>query len=93
MKICEIYIYTLFVCICLFVSDKRRNGWADRVQMYFVGPHVTPGKVYWWSNFQKFASIKIRFLKILKIHEILFKKYAKFFKWTFLLTMYSQFFF
>ena len=36
----------------------------------FVGTRVTPGKVYGWSNVQKFASIKIRFWKILKIHVI-----------------------
>ena len=45
---------------------------------FFVGSRVTPGKVYEWSNFQKFASIKIRFLKILKIHNIFFRKSAKF---------------
>ena len=38
--------------------------------------NVIPGKG--WSNFQKFVSIKIRFSKILKIHEIFFKS-AKFF--------------
>ena len=27
---------------------------------FFVGPRVTPGKVYGWSNFQKVASKKIR---------------------------------
>ena len=46
---------------------------------FFVGPHVTPGKVYGWSNFQKISSIKIRFLKIKKIHEIFFIKSAKLF--------------
>ena len=44
-----------------------------------MGPGVTPGKVYVWSNFQKFASNKIRFLKILKINELFFIKSAKFF--------------
>ena len=42
---------------------------------FVVGPHVTPGKVYERSNFQKFAFNKIRFLKI---HEITFIKSAKF---------------
>ena len=37
---------------------------------FFVGPRVTPRKVYGLSNFQNFASIKILFCKILKIHEI-----------------------
>ena len=45
---------------------------------FFEGPRVTPGKVYGWSNFQKFAYIKILFLKILKIHDF-FLNSAKFF--------------
>ena len=40
----------------------------------FLRSRVTPGRVYGWSNFQIFASIKIRCLKILKIHEIFFIK-------------------
>ena len=53
-------INTLLVClsVCLFVNAKTAE------------PIVILGKVYGWSNFQKFASIKIRFLNILKIHEI-----------------------
>ena len=45
---------------------------------FFVGPRVTPGRVYEWSNFQKCASNKIRFLKILKINEFSFIKSAKY---------------
>ena len=41
---------------------------------FFVEHHVTTGKVYEWSKFQIFVSIKIRSslnsCKILKIHEI-----------------------
>ena len=51
---------------------------------FCVEPHVAPGKVCEWSNFQKFASIKIRFLKILNIHEIIFFKSAKFFLFCFI---------
>ena len=52
----SIYFACLSVClsicqsVCLFVSNKRQNGWTDRDQI-----SVTPGKVYGWSNFQKFA--------------------------------------
>ena len=70
----SIYIYLL---VCLFVSNKRQNGWTVRPQ-FFVGPRVTPEKVCGWSNFQKFPSNKIRFLKILRIHEIFFIKSAIF---------------
>ena len=38
---------------------------------------MTPGKVYGWSNFQKFPSkqnlIFIKFLKVLKIHQIFYE--------------------
>ena len=61
--------YILCLSVCLFVSNKSQNGWTDRAQI-FVGPYVTPRKVYVWLNFQKFAHNKIRFLIILKIHEI-----------------------
>ena len=37
-----------------------------------MGPCVTPGKVYGLLNFKKFAFNKIGFLKIYKIHEIIF---------------------
>jgi len=37
---------------------------------FFVGHHLTQGKVYGGSNFQNLPLIKIRFLKILKIQEI-----------------------
>ena len=38
---------------------------------FFVEPRVTPGKVYGWSNFQEFASNKIRdFLFVFILHCI-----------------------
>ena len=59
---CKIYIYILCLSWCLFVClyPINKNGWTDRAQI-FVEPNMTQGKVYRWSNFQKFASIKIRF--------------------------------
>ena len=73
-----IYKFGLSVCLsvwvswCLFVCLYPINvKMAEPIgPKFFVGSRVTPGKVYGWSNFQKFASIKIRFLKILKIREI-----------------------
>ena len=58
-------IYKFCLSVCPSVFNKRLNGWTVRAQ-FFVAPRVTPGKVYGWSDFQKFASIKIRFLKIWK---------------------------
>ena len=58
--------------VCLFVSNKRQNGWTDQVKI-FVGSPVTTGKVYGWSNVQKFASIKIYFWKFWKSTIFLLK--------------------
>ena len=60
-----------FLFVCLYPINVKT---AELIGLnFFVGSRVTPGKVYRWSNFQKFASIKIRFLKNLKIHKILFE--------------------
>ena len=69
----------LFVClfVCLYPINVKM---AEPIGPKFcVGHHVIPGKVYGWSNFQKFASIKIRFLKILKIDEFFFENPRNFF--------------
>ena len=65
-------LYFATLGVRLFVSNKRQNGRTDQAQ-FFVGPLVTPGKMYGRSNFQKFAYNKIRFLKILKIHNFFYK--------------------
>ena len=70
-------IFVLCLSVCLFASNKRQNGWTDRTQI-FCGPRVTPGKGYGWSNCQNLASIKILFLKILKIHDIFYKIFCLF---------------
>ena len=56
-----------------FKVSSRQNGWTDRVQ-FFCEISRDPREDFWMINFQKFASIKIRFLKILKVHEIFFYK-------------------
>ena len=82
----------LSVClsVCLCVSNKRQNGWTDRAQI-FCGTLGTPGKVYEWSKFQIFVSIKIRsslnflkfwkstkfFVKIRELFLICFTMYTK----------------
>ena len=79
----SIYKFGLSVClfVCLFVCLYPINvKTAEPIRpKFFVGHHMIPGKVYGWSNFQKFASIKIRFLKILKIHEFFFENPRNFF--------------
>ena len=71
-----VYLYINLAClsacpsVCLYPINVKT---AEPIRpKFFVWHHVIPWKVYGWSNFQKFASIKIRFLKILKIREIFF---------------------
>ena len=63
--------FVIYIKKCLSVCLYPRNvKTAEPIgPKFFVGSRVTPGKVYGWSNFQKFASIKIRFLNNLKIHD------------------------
>ena len=73
--ISSIYKFGLSVClsvmvsVCLFVSNKRQNGWTDR------GPNFLWDREGLWkikiSNICLHQnSIVIKFFKILKIHEI-----------------------
>ena len=70
--------------VCLFVSNKRLNGLTDRAQIFFGTP-CDPREGLWIIKFQKFSSIKIRFLKILKIHKK-FLKIREIFCFCYLLT-------
>ena len=86
MKKITFYIYFACLSVYLPVSNKRQNDWTDRGQI-FLRLHMTPGKSYEWSKFQKFAFNKVRFLKIFKIHQICFYKIRKIFV---CFTMYTQ---
>ena len=74
--------YILGLSVCLFVSNKRQNGWTNRAWI-FMGPYVTPGKVYVGLNFQK-ASNKIWFFIIWKSTKFVIKSE------NFCFTMYSK---
>jgi len=71
----SIYKFGLSVClfVCLFVSNKRQNGWTDRAQI-FCGTSRDPRKGLWMIKILNIClhqnSIFIKFFKILKIHEI-----------------------
>ena len=69
-------LYLLCLSDCLFVCLYPKNvKTAEPIgPKFFVEPHVTTGMVYGWSNFQKFASNKIRFFKLLKNSKNLFYK-------------------
>ena len=70
-----IWLVCLFVClgVCLFVSNKRQNGWTDRAQI-FCGTSKDPREGLWMIKISNIClhqnSIVIKFLKILKIREI-----------------------
>ena len=65
----------LFEClfVCLFVSNKRQIGWTDRAQI-FCGTSHDHREGLWMIKISNIClhqnSIFIKFLKILKIHEI-----------------------
>ena len=74
-----IYLYinlaclSVFLFVCLFVSNKRQNGWTDRAQI-FSGTSRYPREGLWIIKISNIClhqnSIVITFLKILKIREI-----------------------
>ena len=73
-----IYKFGLSVClfVCLFVSNKRQNGWTDRAQ-FFCGTSRDHREGLWMIKISNIClhqnSIFIKFLKILKIHDFLWK--------------------
>ena len=77
VKVIQVYLYINLAClsvclsVCLYpINFKTAEPIGPK---FFVGTCMTPGKVYGW----KFASIKIWFLKMLKIHDFIMKS-AKF---------------
>ena len=53
-------IYTLLVClgVCMFVSNKRQNGWTDRTQILYEASHWSEERFMNEQNFK----ITIQFL-------------------------------
>ena len=82
-------IYKFGLSVCLFVSNNVKT--AEPIgPKFFVWRHVTTGKVYEWSKFQIFVSIKIRssyfwkfwkstkfFVKIRELFLFCFTMYTK----------------
>ena len=46
------YLWLKFFFICLFVSNKRQNGWTDRVQIFCVTSR-NPRESLWSIEFSK----------------------------------------
>ena len=66
-----IYIYTLLVC--LFVSNKRRNGWSDRAQI-FCGISLDPRvSCIDDRNFKNLPLTKLDFWKFWKSTKFVFQ--------------------
>jgi len=74
----SIYKFGLSVCLsgCLFVSNKRQNGWTDQAQI-LCGTSRVPREGLWMIKISNIwlhqNSIFIKFLKILKIHDFFVK--------------------
>ena len=68
--------------VCLFVSNKRQNGWTDWAQIFFVTSRG-PREGLWMIKILNIClyqnSIFIKFLKILKIHEFFWFKFENIF--------------
>jgi len=86
-------LYNL-LCLSVYVSWYYQNYWTVQAQV-FVGPQMTPGKVYGWSNIKNLPLKKLIFKKIWKANWFLkilknndFFKSAKF--CLFLFTMYEK---
>ena len=83
-------IYKFGLSVCLFVSNKRQNGWTDRAQI-FCGTSRDPREGLWLIEILNIClhqnSIAIKFLKILKIREF-FVKIRELFLFCF--TMYTK---
>ena len=66
-------IYKFGLSVCLFVSNKRQNGWTDRAQIFY-GTSRDHREGLWMFKISNIClhqnSIFIKFSKILKIHEI-----------------------
>jgi len=62
--------------VCLFVSNKRQNGWTDRAQI-FCGTSRDSRECLWKIKISNIClhqnSIVIKFFEILKIREIFCK--------------------
>ena len=72
-------IYKFGLSVCLFVSNKRQNGWTDRAQI-FCGASIDHREGLWMIKISNIClhqtSIVIKFLKILKTREIFLWKSA-----------------
>ena len=68
----NIFLLLYINLACLFVSNKRQNGWTDRAQ-FFCRTSRDPREGLWKIKISNIClhqnSIVIKFLKILKIHE------------------------
>ena len=74
-------IYKFCLSVCLFLSNKRQNGRTDRAQI-FCGTSRDSREGLWIIKISNIClhqnSIVIKFLKILKIHEIFLWKSANY---------------
>ena len=78
----SMHINTLLVWVgvCLFVSNKRQNGWTDRAQIFYGTSRDHRESLYMITNFKKCVSKVFNFVKkskFLKIRKFFFLKIRK----------------
>ena len=80
--LCSINLYINLAClsVCLFVSNKRQNGWTDRAQI-FCGTSRYFREGLWMIKIFKKCFVKK--FKFLKIREYFFKNPQSFFFFVF----------
>ena len=75
---CNLYINLACLFVCLFVSNKRQNGWTDRAQI-FCGTSCDPREGLWMIKFSKICLHQNSIFENFENLRIFFWKSAKFF--------------
>ena len=90
----SIYKFGLSVClsVCLFVSNKRQNGWTDRAHI-FCGTSHDPREGLWMIKFSKICLHQNSIFENFENPQIFFLKIRKIFCFYYLLTRRSPVFF
>ena len=75
-----LYLYINLAClsVCLFVFNKRQNGWTDRAQI-FCGTSRDPREGLWMIKFSKICLHQNSIFENFENPRIFFWKSAKFF--------------
>ena len=86
-KLQSIYKFSLSVClgVCLFVSNKRQNGWTDRAQIFGVTSQ-DPREGLWMIKFSKICLYQNSIFENFENPRNFFSKIREIFCFCYLLT-------